>query len=392
MLGDLDKRDTLLLKGLAISAIVFHNFFHLVCPAHQNEFSFNPARFWVFLKTVNSPVSAIESFFAFFGHFGVELFVFLAAYGLAKSHWSDPAPWGRFMWERIAKLYPVFGLVVLPWFVVMAFHFGLAEMIRADGGKLLWMFAGISDLIPGYRLPPIGPWWFIPFIVQFYALWPVLRWFTNRFGQRGLLVLAASCLVLVLAADRSLACWSMSLLDTPLGHMPEFCLGIAAARFRMRLHPEVVAASAAALLLGSMYRMMWPLTYISALIVSLAIYLWLRPLLRNFQILARIGEYSLLIFLVNGVVRIQFLDDATSPGAALFSCCLCAAVSFAVAAIVQEFLLPPGIADKFKLASCAANDAEDLTLALDRWVATLAAAGPSQPASHTGAPGLFPTK
>jgi len=392
MLGDLDKRDTLLLKGLAISAIVFHNFFHLVCPARQNEFSFNPERFWVFLKTVNSPASAIESFFAFFGHFGVELFVFLAAYGLAKSHWNDPAPWGRFMWERIAKLYPVFGLVVLPWFVVMAFHFGLVGMVRADGGKLLWMFAGVSNLIPGYRLPPIGPWWFIPFIVQFYALWPALRWFTNRFGQRGLMLLAASCLILVLVTNRTLAYWSMSLLDTPLGHMPEFCLGIAAARFRMHLHAEVVAAAAAALLLGSMYGMIWPLTYISALIVSLAIYLWLRPLLRNSQILARTGEYSLLIFLVNGIVRIQFLNDATSPGTALFSCCLCAGVSFAVAAVMQEFLLPREIAGKFKLAPGAANGAEDIALALDQWAVSLAAAGPSQPGISYPDRGLFPTK
>jgi hypothetical protein len=137
-----------------------------------------------------------------------------------------------------------------------------------------------------------------------------------------------------------------------------------------------------------MYRVIWPLTYISALILSLAIYLWLRPLLRNSQILARIGEYSLLIFMVNGIVRIQFLNDATSPGAALFCCGLCAAVSLSVAAVMQEFLVPRAIACRFKLASSAANSADGMTL--DQRTVSLAGTSPSQPGISYRNRGPFP--
>lgn len=355
MLRDLDKRDTLVLKGLAISAIVFHNFCHLAGPVQQDELSFNPARFALFLKSLHDPLTAITGFFSFFGHFGVDIFIFLAAYGLAKSQWYDPAPWGRFLWGRVTKLYPIFGLVVLPWFILMAHEFGLAHTLSVYGAKLLWMFVGVSNLIPGYGLPPIGPWWFIPFILQFYALWPLLRRFTNRFGQRGLLALAVSCLIFVAVANKFLVHWSMSLLDTPIGHVPEFCLGIAAARFQVRLNARIIAAAAAVLLFGSMYRIIWPLTFISALILSLALYLRVRRTLREFRLLLGIGEYSMLIFLLNGILRYQFISYADSPRTVLFFACVNAAMSFAVAAIIQEFLLPGRLAAKLKLATHATN-------------------------------------
>ncbi|MGA8108635.1 MAG: hypothetical protein WB974_04330, partial [Acidobacteriaceae bacterium] len=101
MIRALDRRDTTVLKGLAIAAIVFHNFFHFVSPARQNEFTFDPARFPVFLHTVVQPDLAIQAIFSFFGHFGVQVFVFLSAYGLSMSHWDDPAPWARFLWGRV---------------------------------------------------------------------------------------------------------------------------------------------------------------------------------------------------------------------------------------------------------------------------------------------------
>lgn len=113
LLEDLDKKDTAILKGLAISAIVFHNFFHVIGRVRENEFTFDSARFAVFLHAVVHPSTAIQSLFAFYGHLGIQVFIFLSAYGLARSHWNDPASWSSFMWSRVKKLYPMFGLVVL---------------------------------------------------------------------------------------------------------------------------------------------------------------------------------------------------------------------------------------------------------------------------------------
>src|SRR5260221_10559693 len=99
MLSDLNKRDTTVLKGLAITAIVLHNFFHLVSPVHPNEFAFDAARFRLFLDIVKHPSLMLQAFFSFFGHYGVQIFIFLSAYGLAKSHWADSSDWITFMWS-----------------------------------------------------------------------------------------------------------------------------------------------------------------------------------------------------------------------------------------------------------------------------------------------------
>src|SRR4051812_43734901 len=81
-LDQLDKKDTTILKALAIMAIVFHNFFHVAVKVHENEFDFDPARFSVFLQTVRHPSLSIQALFAFYGHYGVQIFIFLSAYGL----------------------------------------------------------------------------------------------------------------------------------------------------------------------------------------------------------------------------------------------------------------------------------------------------------------------
>src|SRR3954471_4778990 len=163
-LDSLDKKDTAILKALAILAIVFHNFFHIAVKVRENEFDFNSDRFGVFLQTVVHPSLAIQALFAFYGHYGVQIFIFLSAYGLAKAHWDDPASWHSFMRSRVKKLYPMFILAVVFWALLVLIHFGNFDPIRVEAPGLILMLAGVSNIAPGLGLPPVGPWWFIPFI------------------------------------------------------------------------------------------------------------------------------------------------------------------------------------------------------------------------------------
>ncbi|HKR27410.1 MAG TPA: acyltransferase family protein, partial [Acidobacteriaceae bacterium] len=183
MLQDLDTTDSAILKALAITAIALHNFFHLITPVRQNEFSFSAARFTVFLTSVQHPTMAVQALFAFFGHYGVQVFVFLSAYGLARTHWDQDESWATFMWGRIRKLYPIFLVIVGGWAIGEAVLLGPLLFIKQMGLHLLLMLLGVSTLF-GFSLPPIGPWWFIPFIIQFYAIWPLLRKLTHRYGWR----------------------------------------------------------------------------------------------------------------------------------------------------------------------------------------------------------------
>jgi len=340
MLKGLDVRDTAVLKGLAISAIVLHNYFHVVSPVHENEFTFDPSRFRIFLQTITHPALATQAVFSFFGHFGVQIFIFLSAYGLAKSHWDTPEPWASFLRGRVKKLYPMFGLVVLPWIIGLTFQSGPLYVLRRIGPEILLMLVGLSNILPGYDLPPVGPWWFIPFIIQFYAIWPLMRKLTIEYSWPGLLALSILCLIVACVANPFLGRWSIDLFETPIGHMPELCFGIVAARYPIRMSGPLALSACVLVLLGSVYIAIWPFTFISATIAVLWTYLKMRQPLRTSRVLERIGGYSLFIFLINGVVRLPFLGLARSPQSQIVFGCVSALVSFTIAGLIQE-LIPP---------------------------------------------------
>jgi peptidoglycan/LPS O-acetylase OafA/YrhL len=340
MLRALARRDTVVMKALAISAIVFHNYFHLLANSvRENEFDFDAARFRRLMEVLPDPALAIQGLFSFFGHFGVQVFIFLSAYGLAKSHWEDPSSWHRFLWGRVKKLYPVFGLIVLPWLLMYSIVTGPVKGL-STGVQLLCMGLGISSLLPGVGLPPIGPWWFIPFIIQFYALWPLICRFVKRFGPRGLLGAACLSMLILVLANPYLLRWSINLLETPIGHLPELCLGIVAARYRTHPRTYYVIGAIFVLLLGSVLRTLWPLTFMAALVVFVVAYFRLRGFLRSSAVLQTIGRYSLLVFLLNGFVRFFFLPYAATPSLALPFALISALTCFTVAAILQSVVLP----------------------------------------------------
>ncbi|HEY1577788.1 MAG TPA: acyltransferase [Terracidiphilus sp.] len=341
-LTDLDRRDTAILKAIAIFAIVFHNFFHVLGPVHENEFNFDAGRFPVFLHTVVHPAFAIQALFSFFGHYGVQIFIFLSAYGLAKTHWDDESSWSSFMGSRIKKLYPMFILVVVFWALLAAIQEGAISVIRGVGPGLLLVLAGISNLVPGRDLPVVGPWWFIPFIMQFYAIWPLLRKLTRKFGWPGLVVLCVACFVVTFLANPFLIThWSLNLAFTPIGRIRVFCLGIIAARHPVQIRSWLGLPAIGIIILGNEYHAVAHFSSLAIVVFSLWLYAHTRFLLRSFSWIEKVGNYSLAIFLVNGVVRIPFLAYArTTPLLQLSLGCASAAVTFAVSAFFHYLLEP----------------------------------------------------
>ena len=353
-LEDLDLKDTTILKGLAIIQIVLHNFFHWIGPTNQNEFTFNPDRFPLFLVTVVKPALALQAIFTFFGHFGVQVFIFLSAYGLTKSHWDGSSTWGSFMWSRIKKLYPVFLLIVIPWYAGVCANAGMVKTWHSIGPEFVCMLLGISTLL-GYGLPVVGPWWFIPFIMQFYAIWLPMRKLARRFGWQGLALLFLACLIAVYTLNPLLAHWNINLMQTPIGRMSGLCLGVFAARYPLRMNSLPGAALAVAgtilVVLGSFYAAFFPLTFLGAILVWLWTYTVLRAQLRRLFLLELVGRYSLVMFLLNGLVRIPFMDYATTPGAQLLFGGISLVITFGLSGIVYELLLNPrGLRSAFQKA------------------------------------------
>src|SRR5260370_35114422 len=104
---ELDTRDCFVLKGLAILAICFHNYFHLLSRVEENEFSFSQQRFLAYLDALQEPPRILQASFSFFGHSGVQIFIFLSAYGLAGTYAHQRPRWITFVWGRCCKLFPM---------------------------------------------------------------------------------------------------------------------------------------------------------------------------------------------------------------------------------------------------------------------------------------------
>jgi peptidoglycan/LPS O-acetylase OafA/YrhL len=305
----MDMKDTLALKGFAIAAIVLHNYYHLLGPVTENEFDFHGGRFDVFLKSMQDPQDAAPALFSFLGHYGVQAFIFVSAYGLARRYWDDSLSWVDFMWSRVKRVYPMFLLAILTWALFM----GLAganpvEILTQNFQLLTLTVLGVQNLIPGATLPPIGPWWFIPFIMQVYALWPALRWVAKRYEVRGLIGLACLSTALVyIANDALVSRWSIHLLETPIGHMPELCLGVLAARYGFVPGRAAGSAGSVLLIAGNVEKVFWPLSFVGALLLMLALYQAAGHWLRRSALIQELGACSMALFFVNGFVRAPFI-------------------------------------------------------------------------------------
>jgi peptidoglycan/LPS O-acetylase OafA/YrhL len=244
------------------------------------------------------------------------------------------------MGSRVKKLYPMFILAVVFWALLVLIHFGNFDPIRTEAPGLILMLAGVSTIAPGLGLPPVGPWWFIPFILQAYALFPILRSVTRRFGWPALVVLSLACYYITHVANPHLAHWSINLSMTPIGRMRVLCFGIIAARYPFRIRYYMALPAFALFLLGSRYFSFAHFSSLSSLVIVLWVYTKLRPVLRNSLSLEKIGNYSLAIFLINGIVRVPFLYFANTPAMQLALGAASAAVTIAISSFFHYLLGP----------------------------------------------------
>ncbi len=313
-----DRADTLRFKGLGILLIVLHNFFHLVRELpRENEFEFSQAyadAFWRML--IDSPGDGVRILSSFVGHFGVQVFIFLSAYGLTRKFMAGPQSLGAFMASRYRKIYPVFAMAAGLWLLKIAVFSGPgAAAERLFSKDLLFVVLGVSNVIPGQALRPVGPWWFISFIFQFYAVYPLLYFYSQKFGGKGLLCLGAGGIVVMAAFNDAIrGAYGVNLYYTFAGHLPELCLGVHLAQRREAVaYPGAIAAGAGAVfVLGCLYPGWWYLNPISALVLLIGLDAFLKRVVPDLliKVLMFYGTISLPLFLVNAYLREPVLGFA----------------------------------------------------------------------------------
>lgn len=317
------KNDTSRLKGLGILMICLHNYFHWLKPSPgENEFYFSADHISIFFSQIGTlPGEFFNLLLSYFGHFGVQVFVFISGYGLAASMMKREQSWGVFVVNRWKKLYPLlltgffffifFGKIVIDGVVPSAYDW------REMGYKALL----IHTLLPNSGLSLCGPWWFFGLIFQLYLLFPLLFILIKRFDWKALLGICLVAYGMIFLFREAMPAFSGSILmQNAPGHLPEFCFGIWLYLNKDKNLSWVWLLTAVTLFcLGNFFSWFYPFTFLAVAVMTVFVYQALKSCRRRPRLLSRffvyIGGLSMALFATHGFLRDPFLIISKDWGA-----------------------------------------------------------------------------
>ena len=313
-LKDLTKDDTLRYKALAIMMIVLHNFFHGIAPKpHHNEFSFSSNHWNDYIHIIfNQPEYFIQASFSYFGHYGVQIFLFLSAYGLTKQYMNHYTRYSQYLKYRIIKIYPAFILSFLFFilYISQLEHMNPLVFIQLHGESIIYKLTFISNFIKGELVTLVGPWWFISLIVQFYIIFPLLIKISNLYNDWSLFFISIISILLTAWLQPYVP---ISLGGTVLSHIPEFSLGIFLAKqVKYSIQVYKIFFIIGLFYFSNLFKSFWYISDISALILLLFLFQFLLSKVQNKlnTILLFLGTLSIYIFYTNGFLREPLLQTA----------------------------------------------------------------------------------
>ncbi|MEP0919677.1 acyltransferase [Leptolyngbya sp. DQ-M1] len=129
-----------------------------------------------------------------FGYQFVDVFVLVSGFSLVLSLKGKPIEVGRFLKRRLLR-------ILLPFWTVAWLSYPVLWIVGKTTNSYIpdaWhTFAGMSfpilfDYGGDLLLPTSGPWWFVPLILSFALVFPVLWYLMNRWGSRNLLIVATA--------------------------------------------------------------------------------------------------------------------------------------------------------------------------------------------------------
>ena len=157
-------------KALAILWIAWYHVDQLILPKNQEIFNF---------RTLAS-----------LGFAGVNVFILLSGFGLTLSMTKvyinhnnkyKNISWKRFFYRRLIRIYPLYIIAHILFFITGALLGKYADM-PLDIGFLL-SITGLRVFFPKYFWYGPDAFWFIGLIIQFYLLFPFLFWLLLKFKQ-----------------------------------------------------------------------------------------------------------------------------------------------------------------------------------------------------------------
>lgn len=308
----------LCLRALAIGMIMVHNYMHwLPGSPGENEFGFQADRVHLLMDgLMQNPLDAIRLLASYFGHYGVQVFFFLSGYGLTIKYGSRDQGWWEFQIKRWKAFYPAIILSALAYLIYEGSRSGWSNVLQDHGLNLLRQMIGVSNFIPENVYRPIGPWWFIGVILQFYLIVPLLWRCLQKYGDKFLYVLLASAWILQSLLGHFLYTqYDLNINHTILGHIGICAMGIWFARRDQLAIPWWI------IFLGAILFVAGNFNYVFWIPSRVMLLLFLIPLMRSLGrwimvnrfghgILLLLGQLSVYLFLCNGYLRRPMVDFA----------------------------------------------------------------------------------
>lgn len=307
----LSKDESNLIKGIAILMIIFHNYFHIIPPSPgENQFVFSTLNFARFRQLlIADPFSVLRYSFSYFGHYGVQLFIFISGYGLYISNKNREISFVNFLVGRIKKVYPTLLLIVVFLLIVIPiWERGFnAETVKSLLLKLTLVF----NFIPGEATAVTGPFWFFSLIIQLYIIFPPLMQLTRKFGPYSMIIVGVISLLITSAFNNYFYLKDVSLYSLFIGQLPVFCLGIYfATKPVFNLRTSVIIVSMIIFSLGNVNEVFWYFSFPAFVIFMLAFFLEIFSLVKKkniiYSFLLYSGSISLYLFAVHGIARFPF--------------------------------------------------------------------------------------
>ncbi|MCX7096732.1 MAG: acyltransferase family protein [Methylococcales bacterium] len=341
-MGHFSSTQTTLLKGVGILLIVLHNYYHNLTPLiGENEFAYSQKTFWTFYQTLKiSPENFLRAVFSYFGHYGVQIFIFFSTYGLTLKYQKQSLNIGEFFKNRVVKIYFSFLLCVAVYIVLACIKSSfLTNQKVLYWDSLLWKVLLASNFIPRQALMPVGPWWFLPFIMQVYVLYPWLLKAHGKFGVGLFVLVSGGSFLLEWLVNPYLIQQGLNINHTVFGHLSVVCLGIILAlQPAIKLPIRYLMLALVVFTLANVNAIFWIAADLSFSVLFLAIAIIALKALSQKGVMTGLllfyGTISFHLFMVNGFLRslfhniaetyhLSWLNDITALASLLFST-LCA--------------------------------------------------------------------
>lgn len=226
----LSRNECSAMRGIAILAIMLHNYCHwLRGIVRENEYTWQLAKCDHLWQAVQNPDYLLPvHLVSFFGHYGVPVFLFLSGWGLVKKYEQGSLPevgiW-RFVRYNYLKLLRILIVGFVGFIIVDAITPNMHRYLWSEVIAMLGMFSNLLEE-PSRVVWP-GPYWYFSLTLQLYILYRLLFYRWRQWGV--VVVLIAICWLVQLSSQHD-----MELLNRIrynfIGGMLPFGLGVIAAR------------------------------------------------------------------------------------------------------------------------------------------------------------------